>query len=69
MPILKNRPPKYQRSGKYAVVYHHGKRIYLGAYGSPESRAAYSRFLAESQANSAFHSPTEEANVTVKELA
>ena len=47
MPILKNRPPKYQRSGKYAVVYAHGKRIYLGDYGSPESHVAYSRFVPE----------------------
>ena len=69
MPILKNRPPKYQRSGKYAVVYHHGKRIYLGEYGSPESHAAYSRFVAERQANPTFHLSAEEVNVTVKELA
>ena len=69
MPILKNRPPKYLRSGKYAVVYHHGKRIYLGEYGSPESHAAYSRFVAEKQANPTFHLLKGEPSVTVKELA
>jgi len=69
MPILKNRPPKYQRSGKYAVVYHHGKRIYLGDYGSPESQAAYSRFVAESQANHVFIPTKGEPSSTVRELA
>ena len=54
MPVLKNRPPKYSKSGKYAVVYVNGERIYLGLYGSPESRAAYSRFVAESRASPAF---------------
>ena len=69
MPNLKNRPPKYQRSGKYAVVYHHGKRIYLGDYGSPESHTAYARFVAESQANPTFYLSKGESSVTVKELA
>jgi hypothetical protein len=68
MPKLKNRPPKYQKSGKYAVVYHHGKRIYLGDYGSPESQVAYSRFVAESQANPTFYLTKGETGVTVKEL-
>jgi len=69
MPVLKSRPPKYQRSGKYAVVYQHGKRIYLGDYGSPESHTAYSRFVAESQANPTFYLSKGEPNVSVKELA
>jgi len=69
MPNLKNRPPKYQRSGKYAVVYHHGKRIYLGEYGSPESHTAYSRFVAERQSNPTFHLPRGETSISVKELA
>jgi len=69
MPILKNRPPKYQRSGKYAVVYHNGKRIYLGDYGSPESQVAYSRFVAENQANPTFILTGKETRITVKELA
>ena len=68
MPVLKNRPPKYQRSGKYAVVYHHGKRIYLGEYGSPESHTAYSRFVAERQSNPTFYLAKGEASVSVKEL-
>ena len=69
MPILKNRPPKYQRSGKYAVVYHHGKRIFLGDYGSPESQVAYSRFVAEIQASPTFILSKGETSVSVKELA
>ena len=51
MPKLKNRPHKYCKAGKYAVVYHHGKTIYLGLYGSKESKIAHARFLAEIQAN------------------
>jgi len=69
MPILRNRPPKYQRSGKYAVVYHHGKRIYLGDYGSQESQVAYSRFVAGSQAAPTFHLSTGETSISVRELA
>ena len=69
MPILKNRPPKYQRSGKYAVVYQHGKRIYLGDYGSQESQVAYSRFVAEIQASPVLILTRGETNITVKELA
>ena len=69
MPKLKNRPPKYQQSGQYAVVYHHGKRIYLGFYGSPESQVAYSRFIAESRANPAFYPLKGETSIAVSELA
>ena len=68
MPKLKNRPPKYQRSGKYAVVYHHGKRIYLGDYGSPESQVACSRFVAESQANPTFYLTKGKTDIAVCEL-
>ena len=50
MPKLTNRPPQYKQSGKYAVVYIDGKRIFLGLYGSDESKVAYARVLAE-QAN------------------
>ena len=69
MPILKNRPPKYQRSGKYAVICHHGKRHFLRLYGPPESQVAYSRFVAESQANPVFYLSKGETNITVRELA
>ena len=55
LPKLNNRPPKYSKLKKYAVVYYHGKTIYLGDYGSPESHTAYSRFVAESQANPTFY--------------
>ena len=51
MPKLQNRPPKYSKMGKYAVVYHNGRPHYLGLHGSPESKVAYARFVAELQAN------------------
>jgi len=54
--------------GKYAVVYFNGKPNYLGLYGSPESKVAYSRFIAEIQANPIFSLTKEEKNVTVPEL-
>jgi integrase len=70
MPKLKNRPPQYQQSGKYAVAYHNGKRIYLGLYGTPESKVAYTRLLAEIQANPvAVTLPGSEKRVTIHELA
>ena len=49
----KNKPPKYSRIGKYAVVYIPGtkKPHYLGLYNSPEAKAAYARFEAEWWAN------------------
>jgi len=46
-----NKPPKYSKMNKYAVVYVHGKPHYLGLYGSPESKIAYSRFVVELQAS------------------
>jgi len=69
MPKLNNRPPKYSKLKKYAVLYHQGKIHYLGLYGSPESKIAYSRFVAEIQANPTFIPPKGEPSVTVKELA
>ena len=68
MPKLLNRPPLYKQSGKYAVVYIDGKRIFLGLYGSEESKVAYARALAE-RANPNFIPPKKEKDVTVKELA
>jgi len=68
MPILKNRPPKYLRSGKYAVVYAHGKRNFLGLYGSQESKVAYARFVAEVQTNPTFILSKGETKITVREL-
>jgi hypothetical protein len=69
MPKLKNRPPKYAQFKQYAVIYHQKKRIYLGLFGSEESKIAYARFIAESRANPIFYLPKDEPNVTVKELA
>jgi len=68
MPKLTTRPPQYKKSGKYAVIYVNGKRIFLGLYGSPESQAAYSRFLAESQASPTFYLSKGETSITVREL-
>ena len=64
-----SRPPKYCKLNGYAVVYHCGKPHYLGRYGSPESKIAYSRFVAEVQANPTFFPIKEEKHVTVCELA
>ena len=69
MPKLKKKPPKYSKLKQYAVVYLQGKIHYLGEYGSPESRAAYARLVAELQATPVFLPPTGEKDVTVKELA
>ena len=63
-----NRPPKYCKLNRYAVVYHHGKPIYLGLYGSPESKVAYARYVAEIQANPAFSPRKTEEHFTVSEL-
>jgi len=70
MPKLQNRPPKYCKMNKYAVVYVNSKPRYLGLYGSPESKIEYSRFVAELQANphSIFFPPAERKHVTVREL-
>ena len=49
MPKLTTRTPKYRRhkaSGQ-AVVALAGRDIYLGQYGTPESKAEYSRLIAE----------------------
>ncbi len=68
MPKLTNRPPKYAKFNNYAVTYHSGKRIYLGIHGSPESHAAYARFLAERRLNPDLVLP-QGAKFTVQELA
>ena len=47
MPKLNSRSPKYCKLNGQAVVYRGGKPVYLGRYGSPESKVAYHRFLAE----------------------
>jgi integrase len=70
MPKLNNRPPKYSKMGKYAVVYYGGKMHYLGRYGSDESKIAYSRLIAEIQANPLAIPLTngEKQRVTIREL-
>jgi len=69
MPKLKNRPPKYSRMNEQAVVYYRGKPHYLGRYGSPESKIAYSRFVAEIQSNPTVLLSAGEKRVSVRELA
>ena len=68
MPKLKNRPPKYSKMGKYAVVYQNGKPEYLGHYNSPESRVVYARIVARWYANPGGGLPRDEKNVTICEL-
>jgi len=50
-------------------LFYHGKRIYLGLYGSPESHVAYSRFIAESRTNPTIYLPKGETDVAVSELS
>ena len=69
MPKLNNRPPKYSRLNKYAVIYYQRRTIYLGIHGSPESKIAYSRFVADLQANPAVANPSVKKDVTVQELS
>jgi integrase len=72
MPKIKYQPPKYckvkVRKKLYAAVYRNGKTIYLGAYGSPESKIAYTRFVAELKADTAPYLPENKASVTVQAL-
>jgi hypothetical protein len=48
MPRLKNKVPKYSlhKPSGQAKVKWQGKTIYLGKYGTEESRAAYAKFIA-----------------------
>ena len=68
MPKLTSRPPQYKKSGKYAVIYIDGKRVFLGLHGSQESKVAYARALAERE-SPGFSPPRGDKTVTVKELA
>ena len=68
MPKLTKRLPKYCKLNQYAVVYQNGKPVYLGLHGSPESKVAYSRFIAEIQANQVFSLTKEERAITICEL-
>ncbi len=47
MPRLINRPPKYSlhKPSGQAKVRHNGRTVYLGKFGSPESKAAYAQFI------------------------
>ncbi|MFO0954419.1 MAG: hypothetical protein U0835_25320 [Isosphaeraceae bacterium] len=53
MPRLVNKTPAYRhrKSDGRAVVTIDGRDIYLGRYGSPESRAEYDRLIATWLAN------------------
>jgi hypothetical protein len=67
MPKLNNRPPKYCKLKKYAVVYLRGKIHYLGLYNSPESRTAYNRLIAETRDGPTIDPPKGEPGISVKE--
>jgi len=69
MPKLQNRPPKYCKMGKYAVVYRNSRPIYLGLHGSPESKIAYARLLAELEAKPTVPLSSKGKRVTVRELS
>ena len=64
-----NKPPKYSKNGKYAVVYVNDKKIYLGLYGSTESRQEYARVVAEWQTKPVLQAIINEPNVSVSEIA
>ena len=72
MPKIKYQPPKYCkikiRKKQYAAVYLNGKTIYLGAYGSPESKTAYARFVAGLKVGTAPYLPENKGSVTVQAL-
>jgi integrase len=53
---------------QYAVVYSNSKIHYLGLYGSPESKTAYSRFVAETRIDPIFAPPQEGEKITVSDL-
>ena len=63
-----NKPPQYCKNGKYAIVYVSGKKIYLGIYGSPESRQEYARVVAEWQSKPIPQLANCESNVSISEL-
>ena len=48
MPRLTRKPPKYSlhKPSGQAKVRSGGRTVYLGKYGSPESKEAYARFIA-----------------------
>jgi len=72
MPKLRHRPPKYCKAkvGKkqYAAVYLHGKTIYLGAYGSSESKVAYAKLVADFKTDTSLYVPEDKECVTIKQL-
>ena len=64
-----NKPPRYCKNGKYAIVYVNGKKHYLGLYGSTESRQEYARVVAEWNINPILLPTDTESSVSVSELA
>ena len=64
-----NKPPKYSKNGKYAVVYIDRKKHYLGLYGTSESRQEYARVVAEWQTKPIVQHTESESNVSVSELS
>jgi hypothetical protein len=64
-PLYRHHKPSHQ-----AVVTLNGRDVYLGRYGSPESRAEFDRLLAEWLSNGhRLSSPAAGSDITVNELA
>jgi integrase len=51
MPKLKNQVPKYCRDRNQAFSWYNGRRIFHGAWGTPEAKKNYKRFLAALEEN------------------
>ncbi len=67
------RIPKYRKQKRrgrddLAFIEAGGRRVYLGAHGSPESRKAYGRLVAEMEASRG-RLPVDEEELTITELA
>ena len=69
MPKLKNQDPKNCRDRNQAFSWYNGKRIYHGAWGSPEAKKNYRRFVAALDENPILSlQPDRKNGVLVSEL-
>ena len=68
MPKLKNRNPKLDKLGNYAVVRYGGKIHYLGKHSTAEALAAYNRFCVGLQNSPTLFLAKQEGGITVGEL-
>ena len=63
------RKPVYGNHKGSARTTANGKRVYLGVYGSPESKAAFEKIMADWEAAHAERRPTVNVDLTVSRLA